>query len=185
MYIVFPFPLCCCLPFVLFCQFLGGLPMCVIILLGSLLPKHVTHATAWCIYLSWSGPIQSTPPYFLQEVLMLLTNLRLGLPISRFSFGFPTNNMYALLFALIHATCPAHLIFLDLLLYICILSHIIISLSLFWFRPCAACQCLKHLIVFQHLSLHKIFKPLHVSAWIGHPQVLKNCLIRNSLTCSS
>jgi hypothetical protein len=23
-----------------------------------------------------------------------------------------------------------------------------ISLSLFWFRPCAACQCLKHLIMF-------------------------------------
>jgi hypothetical protein len=37
------------------------------------------------------------------------------------------------------------------LLYICILSHIVITLSLSFFRLCAACQCLKHFIVFSTL----------------------------------
>jgi hypothetical protein len=37
---------------------------------------------------------------------------------------------------------------LFMILYTCILSHIVISLSLSRFRLCVACQCLKHLIVF-------------------------------------
>jgi hypothetical protein len=42
------------------------------------------------------------------------------------------------------------------------------------FRLCAACQCLKHLIVFLTLvTLYKSLKTLHVSVSIGHPQVLK------------
>jgi hypothetical protein len=38
-----------------------------------------------------------------------------------------------------------------IILYICILSHIVTSLSLSWFSVCAACQCLKHFIVFSTL----------------------------------
>jgi hypothetical protein len=44
----------------------------------------------------------------------------------------------------------------------------------FFFPPvfCAACQCLKHFIGFSTLVTLKYLKSLHVSAWIGHPQVL-------------
>jgi hypothetical protein len=43
----------------------------------------------------------------------LSTHLRLGLP-----FGFPTNILYAFHFSTIRATCPAHLILLDLIILI-------------------------------------------------------------------
>jgi hypothetical protein len=42
--------------------------------------------------------------------------------------------------------------FCEVILYICILSHIVISLSLFWFRPCAACHSVKS-------SNHYMFRP--------------------------
>jgi hypothetical protein len=48
----------------------------------------------------------------------------------------------------------------DIILYICILSHIAISLSFSLFLSvfCAACQCLKHFSVFSTLVTFKIFK---------------------------
>jgi hypothetical protein len=49
---------------------------------------------------------------------MLCTHLRLGLPSGLFPSGFPTNNLYTFHFSPIHATFPAHLILLDLIILI-------------------------------------------------------------------
>ncbi|PNF26626.1 hypothetical protein B7P43_G10242, partial [Cryptotermes secundus] len=51
-----------------------------------------------------------------RSTLILSTHLRLGLPSGLFPSDFLTNILYAFLTSLIHATCPAHLIHLDLII---------------------------------------------------------------------
>jgi hypothetical protein len=64
-------------------------------------------------------PDQSTPYYsILRSILILSTHLRFGLPSGLYPSGFPTNNLYAILFACIRATCAAHLILLGLIIQI-------------------------------------------------------------------
>jgi hypothetical protein len=66
---------------------------------------------------SWARQIQSIPPHLisLRSILILSTNLRLGLPSTLFPSEFPTSVLYAFLFFSIHATRPAHPILLDLI----------------------------------------------------------------------
>jgi hypothetical protein len=70
--------------------------------------------------LSWARWIQSVPPnsISLRSNLILSSRLRLGLRSCLFPSGFPTNILYANLFFAIRATCPAHLLLLDLMILI-------------------------------------------------------------------
>jgi hypothetical protein len=67
--------------------------------------------------LSWARSIQSMPPHRTpwRSFLILSSHLRLGLPSHFFPSGFPTEILYPPFLSLIHATCTAHLILLDLI----------------------------------------------------------------------
>ena len=67
--------------------------------------------------LSWASPIQSIYPYptSWSSILILSTHLRLGLPNGLLPSGFLTKTIYTPLSTPIRATCPAHLILLDLM----------------------------------------------------------------------
>ena len=70
------------------------------------------------LYLSSARSIQSMPPHPTSgwSILILSYHLYLGIPSSLFLSGSPTKTLYTSLLSPIHATCPTHLILLDLII---------------------------------------------------------------------
>jgi len=69
--------------------------------------------------MSWASSIQSIPPHptSWKSILILSSHLRLGLPSGVFLSAFPTKTLYTPLLSRILATCPTHLILLDIKLH--------------------------------------------------------------------
>jgi hypothetical protein len=66
--------------------------------------------------LSQINPVETTPSYLAEIILILLTHLCLGLHGNLFPTVFLTKVLYAFLFSRIRATCPALLIILNLII---------------------------------------------------------------------
>ena len=73
--------------------------------------------TAHHLFLSSTRLFQSAPsnPITLISIVILSSHLHLGLPSGLFPSGFPINTLYAPDHSLVYATCPTHLILLDLI----------------------------------------------------------------------
>jgi len=75
---------------------------------GSL-PHAQVPATCPYPETTWSSPYSTS----WRSILILSSQLHLGLPSDRLPSGFPTKTLYALLLCPICVTCPTHLILLD------------------------------------------------------------------------
>jgi hypothetical protein len=88
------------------------------------------------------NPVHTTPSFLTKNILILFTHLCLVVPSGLFPSSFPTSNLYAFLFGLIHPTCPADLILLGFIVLIILskeYSFLSFSFCSFYHPPVISC----------------------------------------------
>jgi hypothetical protein len=108
-----------------------------------------TFTSAPHLLLFWARPIQSTSPHPISQraILILFTEIRLGLHRGLFPCRFLTYNLYVFLFFPIRATCPTHLIHLYFISLIMLGEEYksrSSSLCSFLNRPATCCTVRQH-----------------------------------------
>jgi hypothetical protein len=117
--------------------------------------------------LTWTRWIESTPSlsiYFI-SILIVSSNQRLGLAINPFLISILTEAFYTFLIAFMRATCPAHLIPLDLI-------SIIIFAEEHNLQSNSSCNCLSlvcYIHIFSSLNILSCILPNRVRVQASDP----------------